>query len=153
MKKILICFICFAILAACTSTTELPLDTQAAMPSPSSLLPSATSTPMPDALWINPAVPPVLSELAKSWDIPIASDPALATQKLDISDSGSMWIYALVAPFPTVADDVAYQDLLSTWKGVPVTPIAGHSVLLAESTLGAFTAFWGEPASGAVRVV
>ena len=38
-----------------------------------------------------------------------------------------MWIYSLVAPFPTVTDDVAYQDLLSTWKGVPAAPIAGHA--------------------------
>ena len=64
-----------------------------------------------------------------------------------------MWIYSLVAPFPTVTDDVASQDLLSTWKGDPAPPIAGHAILMAESTLAAFTALWGEPASGVVKVV
>ncbi len=148
MKKNLVCFICFAIFAACVPATELPVNT--AVPSPR---PTVANTPMPEALWINPAVPENLFEIIKSWDIPLTDDPALATHKLDISTSGSMWIYALVAPFPTVTDDVTYADLISTWKGVPAAPIAGHGVLLAESTLGALTALWGEPASGAVRVV
>lgn len=152
MKKILICFLCFAILAACVPATELPLATYTAVPSP---FPTITNTPMPDALWINPAVPAGLFEITKSWDIPTTTDSALATHKLDISTAsrGSMWIYVLVAPFPTLTDDVAYQDLLSTWKGDPTGALAGHGVLLAESTLGAFTVLWGEPASGAVRVV
>ncbi len=64
-----------------------------------------------------------------------------------------MWIYSLVAPFPTVTDDVTSQDLLSAWKGEPAPPIAGHAILMAESTLAAFTALWGEPASGVVSVV
>ena len=64
-----------------------------------------------------------------------------------------MWIYSLVAPFPTVTDDVAYEDLLSAWKGDPAPPISGHAILMAESTLAAFTALWGEPASGVVTVV
>ena len=110
---------------------------------------------MPEALWVSPAVPADIFEITKSWDIPLTDDPALATQKLDVSNTsqGSMWIYALVAPFPTVTDDVTSQDLLSAWKGDPAPPIAGHAILLAESTLGAFTALWGEPASGVVRVV
>jgi poly-gamma-glutamate synthesis protein (capsule biosynthesis protein) len=64
-----------------------------------------------------------------------------------------MWIYALVAPFPTVTDDVDSQALAAAWKGAPSAPIASHVILLSESTLRAFTALWGEPASGAVRVV
>ncbi len=62
-------------------------------------------------------------------------------------------MYALVAPFPTVTDDVAYSDLLSAWKGVPAGPLAGHDLLMTESTLAAFTALWGGPALGVVRVL
>jgi len=152
MKNFLVAFICFAILAACAPATELPLAAQTAVPSPSPL-PVATNTSISAALWVNPAVPAKLFEITKSWDIPLTDDPALATQKLDIADYGSMWIYALAAPFPTVTDDVVYQDLLSAWKGSPAGPIIGHGILMAESTLRAFTAQWGEPASGVVRVV
>jgi len=152
MKKILVCIISFAVLAACVPPVELPQNT--AMPSPSPF-PGTTNTPLPDALWINPAVPADLFEIAKSWSIPHTNDPALATDKLNISDAsrGSMWIYALVAPFPTVTDNATSADLLSTWKGVPTGPIHGHGILLAESTLKAFTALWSEPALGVVRVV
>ena len=153
MKKISIPLICIALLAACVPATDLPIST-AIVPSPSLLLTATvTSTPLPEALWVSPAVPADLVEIAKTWNIPLTNDPALATQKLDISDSGSLWIYALVAPFATVTDGVTLQDLSSVWKGDPAAPIPGHSVLLAESTLEAFTALWGEPASGAVRVV
>jgi hypothetical protein len=155
MKKFLVAFVCIAILAACVPATELPIATQTPVPSSSPSPAPATTTPMPEALWVSPAVPAELFEITKSWDIPLTEDPALATQKLDISDAsqGSMWIYSLVAPFPTVTDDVAYQDLLSAWKGDPAPPIAGHAILMAESTLAAFTALWGDPASGVVTVV
>jgi len=152
MKKFLVIFICFAILAACVPAAELPIAPQAVAPSP---LFAVTSTSLPAALWVNPAVPANLFQITKSWGIPLTDDPVLATQKLDISETaqGSMWIYALVAPFPTVTDDVASQDLISAWKGAPAAPLAGHAILLAESTLGVFTALWGEPASGVVKVV
>ncbi len=150
MKKIQVLFLLLVILAACVPATEMPTVTPAPLPSP---LPTVTTTPVPEALWVSPAIPAKLFEFTKSWNIPVTADPALATSKLDISTSGAMWIYALVAPFPTVTDDVAYADLLSTWKGAPAAPLAGHAILLAESTLGAMTALWGEPASGAVSVV
>ena len=152
MKKITLTLICIVILAACAPATVQPVSTVAPSPSP---LPSATvtSTPMPDALWVSPAVPAHLVELANASNIPLTNDPALATQKLDISDSGTVWIYTLVAPFATVTDNVTLQDLSAAWKSGSSGPFSGHSVLLAESTLRAFTALWGEPASGVVRVV
>jgi poly-gamma-glutamate synthesis protein (capsule biosynthesis protein) len=81
------------------------------------------------------------------------NDPQLATQILDVSGTGSSWIYALVAPFPTVTDDVTYADLLSNWKGTPAGPFAGRAILMDESTLAAFTVVWGAPAAGSVRSV
>lgn len=150
MKKTLIIILLISILVACTPVADLP--NQITEPA---LAPTATviTTPMPEALWVSPAVPPTLLETAKSWDIPITDDPELATQKLDAAKSGSLWIYALVAPFSTVTDDVAYADLSSAWKGAQAGPFSGHAILMAESTLEAFTAFWGKPALGAVRVV
>lgn len=152
MKKILIPFICIALLVACAPATELPVNTVVPSPIPSPTI-TVTTTPMPTALWVSPAVPAGLVVLSKTWNIPLTNDSALATQKLDISDSGSLWIYSLAAPFPTVTDGVTLSDLTSAWKGDLSAPITGHAILLAESTLVAFTALWGEPAPGAVRVV
>jgi poly-gamma-glutamate synthesis protein (capsule biosynthesis protein) len=149
MKKLPFLFLLLAILVACAPATEAPVVTP--MPSPSSTPTlAATSTPMPDALWIDPAVPAKLADLGQTWGIPITEDPALATQKLELSDSGSLWVYALVAPFPTVIDEVAYADLLSAWKG---ESRMGHDLLLAESTLATFSSLWGKPDSDVVRAL
>ncbi|MEW6400399.1 MAG: CapA family protein [Chloroflexota bacterium] len=112
---------------------------------------TATSGPAALSLWVGPAVPDSLREAASASDIPVVDEPQLATIALSTADSGSDWIYALVAPFPTVIDGVTSADLLSAWKGAPTRPFAGRALLMAESTLRAFTAVWGEPASGAVR--
>jgi len=150
MKKISLYILCFVLLAACTPATDVPIATNTPVTLPTS---TVTNTPRPAGLWISPAAPAALRSATQSWDIPLADDPQAATEKLDVSDSGSLWIYALVAPFPTVPDGVAYADLISSWKGVPAGPFAGRAILMDESTLAAFTANWGEPASGSVRSV
>src|SRR5689334_14882038 len=145
MKKIPVFLLLIAFLASCTSATPIPTATSTPVIHPTATI---TNTPRPDGLWISPGVPTTLRTLAESWNIPRVNDPAAATQILDVSDSGSAWIYALVAPFPTVTDDVLFADLLSTWQGVPAGPLAGHTLMMDESTLAAFTVIWGEPASG-----
>lgn len=151
MKKIfpLLLFFFITILAACAPATDAPIK-PIILPASS---PTSARVTMPDALWVNPAVPQDLQTIAQGWDIPIVDDPARATQRLEISKSGALWIYALAAPFPTVTDDVTYEDLISIWKGASSGPSAGRGLLMAESTLEAFTALWGEPAAGVVRGV
>ncbi|MDP2778619.1 MAG: hypothetical protein Q8O48_13350, partial [Anaerolineales bacterium] len=124
MKQTFIYLICMFILAACFPATAVPIE-KAALPEPTR---TVTTTPMPAALWVSPAVPNDLRLVAQGWDIPLVDDPALATQKLDLSESGALWIYALVAPFPTVTDDVAYDDFISTWKGASSGPLAGRGL-------------------------
>lgn len=150
MKKTFLSILCISILAACVPATDAPIVT-ATLPAPS---PTVTSTPMPAALWVSPAVPNDLNLIAQSWGIPLVDDSTLATQKLEVTDdSGAVWIYALVAPFPTITDDVTYEELISTWKGASSALFAGRGLLMAESTLEAFTVLWGEPDAGVARVV
>ncbi len=66
------------------------------------------------------------------------------------------WVYALVAPFPTVRDGVTLDELQRAWTEGPTAapaPFSGTPLLMEESTLAAFTALWDEPAPGAVRVI
>ncbi len=113
---------------------------------------------MPAALWISPAVPDELRQDAQSWGIPIISKSSQAPFHFDIvtlqsSDTNqkSVWIYALVAPFPTVTDGVTLDELKAAWHGSSTGPFAGHPLWMADSTLEAFTALWGAPADGAVK--
>jgi hypothetical protein len=151
VKKIIL--ICIIVLAACApQATVTPYVPQPITQS----TPTATSTPRAAVLWISPAVPDQLRQAAQSWGIPTISDSSFASIKLDVSPSTvngqrSTWIYALVAPFPTVTDGVTLDDLKAAWKGSSSGTFAGRPLWMADSTLAAFTALWGAPANGAVQ--
>jgi len=150
MKKLSPILIISLLLSACTSTAPTPIvPTATAAP----VQPTPAQAPIADALWISPAVPDVLRDAAKGSGLPVVDLAESATQKLDVTDSGSLWIYALVAPFPTVTDGIPSADLLDAWKNGSSLTGNGQPLLMAESTLRALTALWGEPASGAVRSV
>lgn len=150
MKKISLFLVFTFLLSACGAPAAEKPDAPTGVPTTQ---PTPTQKPAADALWVSPAVPDDLRGLAASWNIPVVEDVESATQTLDAADSGSLWIYALVAPFPTVTDDVTSEDLVSAWQGASNGTLSGRPLLMAESTLKALTALWGEPASGVVRSV
>ena len=64
------------------------------------------------------------------------------------------WVYALVAPFPTVTDGVTFDELQLAWMdGTAPAPFDGVPLLMDESTRAALTALWDEPAADAVRIL
>jgi hypothetical protein len=154
VKKILIALFMGIFLVDCAPpvTPGIPFST-----TPLTNTPAVTSTPYAGTgtLWISPAVPDLLREVVRNLKIPIVTDSAGATVKLDIQSgiegSGSQWIYALVAPFPTVADGVTSDELHQAWKGSLSGAISGTPLWMTESTLAAFTELWGAPASGSVQ--
>ena len=94
---------------------------------------------------------------AQNSGISIVADSSQASIRLDAANTqssntnqNSVWTYALVAPFPTVTDGVTSDDLKAAWHGSLSGPFAGHPLWMADLTLAAFTALWGEPADGAV---
>jgi poly-gamma-glutamate synthesis protein (capsule biosynthesis protein) len=137
-----------------TSTpTETPLPTQPqpGTSQPTSAAPAATPTSHTDVVWTGSAVPSALLNQLQASGVTLTSDPAAATVGLDVVETGgSQWIYALVAPFPTVTDDVTIADLRAAWTGVQAGPFAGLPLRMSESTRAAFMAIWGEPGQGSV---
>ena len=65
----------------------------------------------------------------------------------------SQWVYSFVAPFASIEQSISGGELLQAWHGQASGILAGQPLLLSYNTLSAFSAFWGEPAKGAVRVV
>lgn len=63
-------------------------------------------------------------------------------------ESKIQWVYALVAPFPTIRDGVTLDELLRMWAEGNGTPL-----LMDESTHAAMTILWDAPAARAVRIV
>jgi Bacterial capsule synthesis protein PGA_cap len=119
--------------------------------------PISTGTPGPktETLWISPSVPDALRQKAQGWNIAAAADPSTAALSLDyhpgLEGKESLWIYALVAPFPTVTDGVTSDEIHEAWKGSSSGPFAGRPIRMADSTLAAFTELWGAPAEGSVQ--
>src|SRR3990172_4182559 len=130
--------------------------------------PTVTPTSGPLSVYLAPETPEALVAETGNWGIPVASDPEKATLRLELASAGdestivseSTWLYALVAPFPTVTDGVTLDDLKSAWRGSLALPgtcvqceIFDRSPLwMSASTLAVYAALWGEPATGAVQI-
>lgn len=127
--------------------------------------PTTTAAPTPVVLnaaqvWASPAVPVLLQDVFRQWGFQVmASDQQSANLYIDVAQPApgalhvSTWTYALVAPFPTLIDNVSKDELLSYWSGSGTGAFAGIPLLMDSSTRATFAALWGEPAEGAVKVV
>lgn len=125
--------------------------------------PTAAPTPVvlnAAQIWASPSVPSYLRQVFQNWGFQVlAEEQQSANLYLDVVQPvpGAMhvstWTYALVAPFPTLVDDVTTQNLLAAWRASSLGPFSGVPLLMEESTLATFTAIFGEPAAGAVKVV
>lgn len=85
---------------------------------------SATPTASPLAFYIQPGVPPALASAVAAALTPAGytqqttPDGAAARLVLDPGPQAALtaqWVYAVAAPFPTVADDVTWAGLQNYW--------------------------------------
>ncbi len=146
----------FAIPSAWGRSLSLPRITQSSSSKSEAALFGPRAVVGSPLLWVSPAAPEELRRIAASWDLTASPDRTSATVRLDMageSEPGSVWVYALVAPFPTVTDSVTFNEILSSWRGSSVGPFAGQPLLMDASTLAAFTALWGRPVVGATQTV
>ncbi len=176
MKKILrptLFVALLAVLAACgTTNTALPTPAATAtIPSQptKTAVPTATptATPAPVGVFASEVLPEAVvkqinDRLAQqAGDFVASGDPNLATLQVayapnvDVPVIGQ-WVYALVAPFPTLVDDVPFAAVQAAWHGQPVQCEACDftgPLRMSEATLAALKVTLGEPAAGAVEVL
>lgn len=153
------------IISACgTSTTPAPTLPASAQTTPETPSAPATNDPTPapsdtadataESAYLHPAVPSFLRGLAVG--LPLTNDPAAATRLIQPTaapDAPSTWVYALVAPFPTLTDSLDFSDLQALWSGTPPNALNGLGLVMDDSTQAAMTALLGPPAPGVVRSV
>jgi hypothetical protein len=121
------------------------------------------STPAPIPVWLDEGLPGRLSQAAAAW---IAAQPgryaltgerASAEVALGSTVAGGTpvanWVYALVAPFPTLEDGVSWDELRGAWMGNPAGVFAGRPLLVSAETGAVLTGLLGEPALGTVVTV
>ena len=121
--------------------------------------PTNTLTPSPEpaqTVWIAPYIP---SDLHQAIGIPPgtkeSNDPANASLLLDIGQDEPVarWVYALVAPFPTIPEGISSADLHSHWLGTGGGLFDKKPLLMTQETLDIFSSLWGTPAENAVKVL
>ena len=137
-------------LSTSSSPTRTPF-----LPIPPTPTITLTPTPVP-ALWVAPYLPEAVRQaIALPSGLAKAGSPDEAILRLEVGDQQplSHWVYALVAPFPTIPDDVSADELRRAWRGEAVGPFAGHPLLMDESTFGVFSALWGEPSAEAIKIL
>lgn len=66
----------------------------------------------------------------------------------------TQWIYAVVAPFATIPDDVSLADVQGVWSGSAPSegPLVDAGFVVDEATAAAYSLRWGDPAGGVQRV-
>ena len=144
---------------AAPSLTPLPTAAPTATATPT---PQATPTPLPPGVWIAPGVPggvravfdPLLADGYRLVQNPMAADLRLDLE-IEGAPVAAQWVYAVVAPFPTLADEVAWADVLRFWSGEPDALAylsntgAAPTLILAADVLKTLTARLGPPAPAA----
>jgi hypothetical protein len=148
------------------SPTVRPTPTPTATPRPPTPTPTLTPSPTPTPAWpvtagCGSGVPAdVCGRLREAveqdsehfaWvDDPAVADVQVGTDSLPNSRPFATWVYALVAPFFTVEDDVSSADLKTTWGGEPAGPFVEHPLLVSADTQDAVPL---GAAAGDVRIV
>lgn len=119
------------LISACAPPVATPTLTPTATPTPvPTVTPTPTPipptpTPAPTRVWVDPAVPiavrdPVAVALAGQYTARATSaEAADLIVGLNLPVTLARWVYAVVAPFPTLADDVEWADIGRFWAGEP----------------------------------
>ncbi len=130
-----------------SQTPALPNATQAA-PTAAEPTPTPTAASIPP-LYVyqpNPDLPLSFNQLIEQEALSQAQGSATeVAYTFEFGDANPVgnWVYALVAPFPTVPDEVSASWLQNLWRGQPQDAI--QTLLVAEGDLPALISILGEP--------
>jgi capsule synthesis protein PGA_cap len=113
-----------------------------------------TAGQQPAAWWLGSLPLAFRDQLALPEGATTTDDSALAQLSIVVNQGQTIsnWVYAIVAPFPTLVEDVSLDDLKSAWAGNNSGPFAGTPLLMTTETQAVFTDWWGAPASRATKI-
>ncbi|MBK9008901.1 MAG: CapA family protein [Anaerolineae bacterium] len=153
MKKFhSLCILLLLISCSPQATPSLQSPVSSSTPTSIATQKPITFTPAPGAR-IGESVPASLREQMQNLNLSnfildaspfVESNPSLSEKKIQ-------WVYALVAPFPTVTDGVTLDQLHLAWTEGKL--LNGMPLLMEESTRDALTVLWDAPVAPSVRIV
>ena len=157
------------VLAACSSTQDpvigiedqIPLPTATTTPVVPTPSPSPTPTRAPVSLYLSEVLPSaVVTGESLAEDI-ILSDDVGADLWFGIDIAAppgevlfaSTWVYALAGPFPTLVDDITWDDLGAYWLGeAPGELDAVARLYIPDTLLPVLAHHWGDPDGDLVTI-
>ena len=105
--------------------------------------------------WFSPNLPLAYREqIVLPEGAQVIEDRDQAHLLLSVNDGRTLshWVYTLVAPFPTITDEVPFADLQAAWRGEGSEAFADSALMMSAETQAVFSAWWGEPGGGAVQL-
>jgi hypothetical protein len=130
-----------------------PTSTYTPIPTPD---PSPTPILEPE-VWFDESIPAGLRQKIQfNEQIKPATSPEQAHVRMGVvfvDQGSSKWVYAVVAPFPTVVDDIQRDDLRRAWRGEEIDAFDGNPLMVSPSTRAAFEAAWGPASDAGVMTV
>ena len=121
-------------------------------------IPEVTPTNPPEAvsIWLPPYLPEQQTrDLIFPKGIVLAANEQSASLKIDVGADAliSEWIYALVAPFSTIADEVSINDLRAFWQGNAMRGVTVNRILINGGTKVLFEKLWGTSSVANISVM
>jgi hypothetical protein len=111
---------------------------------------------LPYSIWIDPHFPAAVHEFfsftAEFAVLQDQQDASITTSVKSGTPFGA-WTYILVAPFPSLVEDLESSDLLTFWQTGISSSTSIVELTLSEETKLALTLLWGEPDPGALIVL
>jgi poly-gamma-glutamate synthesis protein (capsule biosynthesis protein) len=128
--------------------------------------PTATFLPVPSvsptqdtiSIWIPPYLPEKIRlafTLPENYNLTATPEEAEITFKVGENSVQPtiQWIYALVAPFPTITDGISSEALINSWSGNTIPPSNNNPLIMDENTFSVLTEYWGSPDPQAVQIL
>ncbi|MFU8827346.1 MAG: CapA family protein [Brevefilum sp.] len=161
--------ILFMLISACAVEPTLetlppdptPLVTTLGIPPTATPAPTPTATSQPLTLHLAGGLPSGMVRMDALGEISLSADPGadMWFGPADATPDGSevlyttSWVYGLVAPFPTLTDDVPLSDLQAYWLGDPQGALEAVPTLYVPDTLAlALSQRWGNPDPARVQI-
>lgn len=97
----------------------------------------------------------LLQAIALPGNIRFVANADEADLTLALSETSVLihWVYALVAPFPTLTKDIPFSELQAIWNNRETQTIPRRHLIMDQSTYDLYAAWWGIPNPQAVKVL
>jgi len=139
-----------------TNTTSTPTPIASFTPTSTESKPANLaiwfSLALPESIRASLSLPPEITQVRQPEEANLFLGPATGVLKQNDELPSSTWVYAMVAPFPTVMDGVNLADIKDCWVGKPSPIFNGNPILMAADTYQAFQGLWGPSLTGVMVV-